>query len=170
MLFHIKLWLIFEITSTGHCPVNSKIFSEAILQKSKYKLFVLKSIANGRLWNFHTMICLLDNNLIPKIKNPRSLSLNYFDYYQGRNQGGGKGAEAPPLSKSKLRKKIKYRIVLIFLVSVICELRDLTNMVLKIDYVTVKLQSHLNASSKWRHKIFHFQVPSLAKSWLRLWS
>jgi len=29
--------------------------------------------------------------------------------YQGRNQRGAKGAEGPPLAKSKLRKTIKYR-------------------------------------------------------------
>jgi len=34
---------------------------------------------------------------------------------KGETREGTKGAEAPPLSKSKLRKKIKYRIVLILL-------------------------------------------------------
>jgi len=64
--------------------------------------------------------------------------------FKGATREGAKGTEAPPLSKSKVRKKIKYRIVLIFFfcVSVICELRDLANMVLKIDYDTIKLQSH----------------------------
>jgi len=33
----------------------------------------------------------------------------------GATREGAKRAEAPPLAKSKLRKKIKYRIVLIFL-------------------------------------------------------
>jgi len=46
-----------------------------------------------------------------------------------------KGAEAPPLAKLKLRKKIKYRIVLFFFVS-----RVIWPMVLKIDYDTAKLQ------------------------------
>jgi len=33
----------------------------------------------------------------------------------GETKEGAKGAEAPPLAKSKLRNKIKYRMVLIFL-------------------------------------------------------
>jgi len=38
-------------------------------------------------------------------------------------------------------------------------------MVLKIDYDTVKLQSHL----KYVTKTFQYQVPSVAKSWLHPW-
>jgi len=45
-----------------------------------------------------------------------------------------------PISRAKPGRGLK---------TLIRELRDLANMVLKIDYVTVKLQSHLNASSKW---------------------
>jgi len=41
--------------------------------------------------------------------------LGISTHVQGHNQEGGKGAEARSLSKSKLTKKIKYRIVLIFL-------------------------------------------------------
>jgi len=37
-----------------------------------------------------------------------------MDSSQGRNHGGAKGAEAPPLAKLELRKKIKYRIVWFF--------------------------------------------------------
>jgi len=36
-------------------------------------------------------------------------------FIKGATREGAKGAEAPPLSKSKLRKRIKYRIVLTFL-------------------------------------------------------
>jgi len=35
---------------------------------------------------------------------------------KGATREGAKGAEAPPLAKSKLRKNVKYRIVLIFFV------------------------------------------------------
>jgi len=38
---------------------------------------------------------------------------------KGATRGGAKGAGASPLAKSNLRKKKKYRIVLIFCVSVI---------------------------------------------------
>jgi len=34
---------------------------------------------------------------------------------KGATRKGAKGAEAPSLAKSKLRKKIKYRIILIML-------------------------------------------------------
>jgi len=36
---------------------------------------------------------------------------------KGTTREGAKEAEAPPLAKSKLRKKIKYRIILVFFVS-----------------------------------------------------
>jgi len=36
---------------------------------------------------------------------------------KGTTRGGAKGAEAPPLAKSELRKNIKYRISLIFFAS-----------------------------------------------------
>jgi len=86
---------------------------------------------------------------------------------KGSTREGTKGAEVPPLSKSKLTKKDKISDSFdLFCVSVICELRDLANMVLKFDYDTVKLQSYLNASSNDVTKIFHFQAPPLAKSWL----
>jgi len=35
---------------------------------------------------------------------------------KGATREGAKRAEAPPLTKSKLRKKIKYRIIVIFFV------------------------------------------------------
>jgi len=47
---------------------------------------------------------------------------------KGATRGGAKGAEAPPLAKLKLRKKIKYRIVLIFFVSHEVKLRELANL------------------------------------------
>jgi len=37
--------------------------------------------------------------------------------YKGTTREGTKEAKAPPLAKSKLRKKIKYWIVLIFFLS-----------------------------------------------------
>jgi len=36
---------------------------------------------------------------------------------KGATREGAKGAEAPPLAKSKLKKEIKYRIVLVFFMS-----------------------------------------------------
>jgi len=49
---------------------------------------------------------------------------------------GAKGAEAPPLAKLKLSKKMKYRIVLFFYVTV-CVIWPIYG--LKIDFDTVKL-------------------------------
>jgi len=46
---------------------------------------------------------------------------------KGASKGGAKRAEVPLLAKSKLRKKIKYRIVLIFLCLSELKLRDLAN-------------------------------------------
>jgi len=46
---------------------------------------------------------------------------------QGRNQGRAKGAEALPLAKLKLRKNIKYRIVLTFPCLGDLKLRGLAN-------------------------------------------
>jgi len=51
-----------------------------------------------------------------------------------------RGAEAPPLANSTLRKKIKYRIVWSFLCLGDLKFRDLTNLGHKIDFDTVKLQ------------------------------
>jgi len=60
---------------------------------------------------------------------------------QGRNQGT-KGVEAPPLAKSKLRKTVRYQLLLIFYVfqwsKVIWPFYGF-----KKDYITVKLQSHI---------------------------
>jgi len=47
---------------------------------------------------------------------------------KGATREGAKGAEAPPLAKSELRKKIKYRIVLIFFCFNDLKLRNLTNL------------------------------------------
>jgi len=54
---------------------------------------------------------------------------------KGATRKGANGAEAPLLAKSKLRKKIKYQIVLIFFVSRWSEIMCFGQfMVLKIDY------------------------------------
>jgi len=73
---------------------------------------------------------------------------------KGATRGGAKGTEAPLLVKLKLREKIKYRIVLIFLCLSDLKLRDLTHMTLFYDVTK-------SASPKIRHqndvtKIFHF--------------
>jgi len=47
---------------------------------------------------------------------------------KGATRGGAKGAEAPFLAKIKLRIKIKYRIVLVFLCFSDLKLRDLVNL------------------------------------------
>jgi len=66
---------------------------------------------------------------------------------QGRNPGGLR-AEAPPLAKSKLRQKIKYRVVLIFFVPQSFEVARFGQFkILKIDYDTVKTSK----SNTWRH-------------------
>jgi len=96
---------------------------------------------------------------------------------------GAKGAEPPPLAKPKLRKKIKYRKILIFFcVSVI------RSCVISAIYGIKNWLSHSKTSKShvWRHfydvikvtspkicnqndvtNFFHFQAPPLAKSWLR---
>jgi len=55
--------------------------------------------------------------------------------------GGAKGAEALPLAKSNVRKKIKYRIVLIFFCLSGLKLHDFANLwSYKIDYDPEKLR------------------------------
>jgi len=48
--------------------------------------------------------------------------------HKGTTRKGTKGAETPPLAKSKLRNKIKYRIVLIFLCLSDLKFRNLANL------------------------------------------
>jgi len=56
----------------------------------------------------------------------------YYIVCTGATREGAKGDEGPPLAKLKLRNKIKYRIVLIFFVSVIWVAWFGQSMVLKI--------------------------------------
>jgi len=60
--------------------------------------------------------------------------------HQGHNQRGSMKAKDPLLAKAKFGKKVKYRIVLIYFVLVMCSCVIGLFMVLKIDYDTVKLQ------------------------------
>jgi len=49
-------------------------------------------------------------------------------WFKDATRGGAKGAEAPPLAKSNVTKKTKYRIVLIFLCLGDLKFRDLANL------------------------------------------
>jgi len=88
-----------------------------------------------------------------------------FPPTQGATRGGGK-APPPPLSQVKIKKKIKildsFDVFLCLSDLKLCDLVNLCTLWWRYkDYVTE------NMPSKWRHKIFHFQAPPLAKSWLR---
>jgi len=123
-------------------------------------------------------------NFLIKKKNVIFNQVPKWVTFKGATRGGDKGPKVPSLAKSKLRNKIKHRIVLIFFVLQWSEVEWFGQfMILKIDYDTVKLQkSHMTSfydvikimPPKVRHqndvtKIFHFQAPPLAKSWLRSW-
>jgi len=81
--------------------------------------------------------------------------------FKGATRGRAKGDEAPPLAKSKLREKIKYRIVLIFFMSQWSEVAWFSSYDVVLwrhkDYVTK------NTPSLWRHRNFPFLSPSLGK-------
>jgi len=72
---------------------------------------------------------------------------------KGATREGAKVAKAPPLAKSKLRNKIKYRVFLIFFVSQSSEIAWFGQfMVLKVYYMS---------SSRLRHRKYIIKVTSI---------
>jgi len=68
-------------------------------------------------------------------------SQSYVIAHKGATRRGAKRAEAPPLAKSQLRKKIKYWVLLIFFMSRWSEVTRFGQFIVwKIDCDTVKLR------------------------------